>query len=157
MSGLVIRDATERDIPEIIAMLADDDKGRLREDVSGSLDPGYAAAFAAITADPNQHILVAEQDGMIVGTFQLSFLPGLSHRGAWRGQIEAVRISREVRGLGLGREMMEWAIARCRERKCHMIQLTSHRSRNRAHAFYERIGFQPTHVGMKLYLGGIGV
>jgi len=86
MSSLVIRDATERDVPAIVAMLADDDKGGLREDVSEVLNPGYAAAFAAINADPNHHLLVAERGGILIGTFQLSFLPGLSHRGAWRSQ-----------------------------------------------------------------------
>lgn len=157
MSALIIRDATDGEVPAIVAMLADDDKGRLREDVNESLDPGYAAGFAAITTDPNQRLLVAEHDGEIVGTFQLSFLPGLSHRGAWRGQIEAVRIAREWRSRGLGREMIEWAIARCRERGCHLVQLSTHRSRNRAHAFYERLGFEPSHVGMKLYLVGTGM
>ena len=157
MSGLVIRDAVALDIPAIVAMLADDEKGRLREDVSGSLEPGYMQAFAAIDADPNQRLLVAEQDGAVVGTFQLSFLPGLSYRGAWRGQIEAVRITRELRGQGLGREMIEWAISRCRERGCRMVQLTSHRSRERAHAFYERLGFEPNHLGMKLHLAGAGM
>jgi len=156
MTSLVIRDATERDVPAIVAMLADDDKGGLREDVSGVLNPGYAAAFAAINADPNHHLLVAERGGILIGTFQLTFLPGLSHRGAWRGQIEAVRIARERRGQGLGREMIEWAIARCRDRGCRMVQLSTHRSRHRAHAFYERLGFEPSHVGMKLQLVGTG-
>jgi len=156
MTSLVIRDATERDVPAIVAMLADDDKGGLREDVSEVLNPGYAAAFAAINADPKHHLLVAERGGILIGTFQLSFLPGLSHRGAWRGQIEAVRIARERRGQGLGREMIEWAIARCRDRGCRMVQLSTHRSRNRAHAFYERLGFEPSHVGMKLQLVGTG-
>src|SRR3954463_5990765 len=83
---LVIRDATEADLPAIIAMLADDVNGSGREDASLPLDPGYRAAFAAIDADPNQRLLVAEQGGALVGTFQLSFLPGLSYRGAWRAQ-----------------------------------------------------------------------
>jgi GNAT superfamily N-acetyltransferase len=157
VSALVIRDAIEEDIPAIVAMLADDDKGRLREDVSGSLDPGYLTAFAAIEADPNQRLLIAEHESVIVGTLQLGFLPGLSHRGAWRGQIEAVRVASNLRGQGLGRQMLEWAIARCRERGCRMVQLTTHRSRDRTHAFYERLGFEPSHVGMKLHLTGTGV
>jgi len=157
VSGLVIRDAVALDIPAIVAMLSDDEMGRLREDVSGSLDQGYMQAFAAIDADANQRLLIAERDGAIVGTFQLSFLPGLSHRGAWRGQIEAVRIARKLRGQGLGREMIEWAIARCRERSCRMVQLTTHRSRERAHAFYERLGFEPSHLGMKLHLVDAGM
>lgn len=153
----MIRDAAEADIAAIVALLADDDEGRSREDVNGRIDPGYGAAFAAIEADPNQRLLVAERDGAIVGTFQLSFLPGLSRRGAWRGQIEAVRITRNLRSQGLGREMILWAVERCRERGCRMVQLTTHKSRHRAHAFYERIGFEPSHVGMKLHLSGAGV
>ena len=158
MSDLLIRDAQMQDVATVVALLADDDKGRAREDTSTSVpDRGYFEAFAAITADPNQRLLVAEQDGAIVGTFQLSFLPGLSFRGAWRGQIEAVRIASHLRGQGLGREMILWAVERCRERGCRMVQLTTHKSRERAHVFYERLGFEPSHVGMKLHLGSPGV
>jgi ribosomal protein S18 acetylase RimI-like enzyme len=154
MTDPTIRDATFDDVAAIVAILADDEKGRFREDASSTLDPGYIAAFAAIDADPNQRLLVAEKDGAIVGTFQLSFLPGLSFKGAWRGQIEAVRVASHLRGQGLGRAMIEWAIERCRERGCRMVQLTTHKSRERAHAFYDRLGFQRSHIGMKLHLGG---
>ena len=157
MSRLVIRDAGLADLPAIVALLADDDKGRTRETTGDALDAGYGMAFAAIDADPNQRLLVAELDGAIVGTFQLSFLPGLSYRGAWRGQIEAARIAGNLRGEGLGREMILWAIDRCRERGCRIVQLTTHKSRERAHIFYERLGFEPSHVGMKLHLGAPGV
>jgi GNAT superfamily N-acetyltransferase len=157
VNALQIRDAIEADIGALVAMLADDDKGRLREGGSDRLDPGYVAAFAAIEADPNQRLLVAERDGKVVGTFQLTFIAGLSHRGAWRGQIEAIRIARGLRSQGLGREMILWAVERCRERGCRMVQLTTHKSRDRAHAFYERLGFEPSHVGMKLHLSGAGV
>ena len=157
MNRLVIRDAGLADLPAIVALLADDDKGRAREVVGEALDAGYGLAFAAIDADPNQRLLIAEQDGATVGTFQLSFLPGLSFRGAWRGQIEAVRIASHLRGQALGREMIQWAIDRCRERGCQIVQLTTHKSRDRAHAFYERLGFERSHVGMKLHLGAAGV
>lgn len=152
MSGLLIRDATVADISVVVAMLADDDKGRARESADDVLDQGYLDAFAAIEVDPNQRLLVAEQGGAVVGTFQLSFLPGLSYRGAWRGQIEAVRIASPLRGQGLGQQMVEWAIERCRERGCRMVQLTTHNTRERAHAFYERLGFERSHIGMKLHL-----
>ena len=157
MSAFCIREAVEADLSAIVGMIADDDKGRSREDISQPLDPGYRAAFDAIARDPNQHLLVAELDAAIVGTFQLIFLVGLSYKGAWRGQIEAVRIARAQRGQGLGREMIEWAIARCHARGCHMVQLSTHKSRARAHAFYERLGFEPSHVGMKLHLSGTNV
>ena len=152
MTELTIRDATLADLAAVVALLADDEKGRSRETPKGELDACYVEAFAAIADDPHQNLLVAEQGGAIVGTFQLSFLPGLSFRGAWRGQIEAVRIAGHLRGQGLGRTMIEWAIERCRARGCRMVQLTTHRSRHRAHVFYERLGFEPTHVGMKLHL-----
>jgi GNAT superfamily N-acetyltransferase len=157
VSALVIREALEADLSAIVGMIADDDKGRSREDISEPLNPGYRAAFDAIAGYPNQHLLVAELDGALVGTFQLSFLVGLSQRGAWRGQIEAVRIARAQRGQGLGREMIEWAISRCRARGCRMVQLTTHESRGRAHSFYERLGFEPSHIGMKLHLSGANV
>lgn len=157
MSRLIIRDAGLMDLPAIVALLADDDKGRVRETVGDTLDAGYGMAFAAIDADPNQRLLVAELNGAVVGTFQLSFLPGLSFRGAWRGQIEAVRIASSLRGQGLGREMIVWAIDRCRERGCRIVQLTTHASRERAHGFYERLGFEPSHIGMKLHLDRAGV
>jgi GNAT superfamily N-acetyltransferase len=147
-----IRRATEGDLPAIVAMLADDPLGAAREDPSLPLAPGYLAAFAAIAADPNQFLAVAERDGAVIGTMQLSFLPGLSHQGAWRGQIEAVRVAAAARGTGLGQRMIEWAIAQCRARGCNMVQLTTDKSRKDAHRFYDRLGFRASHEGYKLKL-----
>ncbi|MGK6320184.1 N-acetyltransferase family protein [Sphingomonas sp. DT-204] len=149
---LHFRLATAADLPAIVGLLADDVNGAQREDASLPLDPGYTAAFAAIEADPNQELIVAEQDGRIVGTLQLSFLPGLSFKGAWRGQIEAVRIAGDLRGQGLGGEMIRWAVERCRQRGCRMVQLTSQNNRPEAHRFYEKLGWQRTHAGFKLNL-----
>lgn len=126
--------------------------GAQREDASLPLDPGYGAAFDAIHADRNQMLVVAELGGRIVGTLQLSFLAGLSHRGAWRGQIEAVRIASDLRGQGLGGELIDWAVAECRARGCRMAQLTSKGDRLDAHRFYERLGWDKSHAGFKLKL-----
>ncbi|MCW3838073.1 GNAT family N-acetyltransferase [Sphingomonas canadensis] len=112
-------------------------------------DPRYAAAFDAISADPNQLLVSAELDGRVVGTLQLSFLPGLSFRGAWRGQIEAVRIDSSVRNQGLGAKLIDWAVECCRERGCFMVQLTSSNERTGAHRFYERLGWVQSHKGFK--------
>ena len=149
---MIFRAATAEDLPAIIAMLMDDELGKLREDFSTPLDPAYLAAFEAIEHDPNQHLVVADRDGQVVGCFQLSFLAGLSHKGAWRGQIEGVRIAASERGSGLGKAMMEWAIAQCRARGCRMVQLTTDKRRHDAHRFYERLGFAASHEGMKLKL-----
>jgi GNAT superfamily N-acetyltransferase len=146
------RAATAEDLPAILAMLIDDELCKLREDPGTPLNPAYLAAFEAITRDPNQLLAVADRDGQVVGCFQLSVLPGLSHRGAWRGQIEGVRIAASERGSGLGKAMMEWAIAQCRARGCRMVQLTTDKRRHDAHRFYARLGFVASHEGMKLEL-----
>ena len=163
-----IRDARPTDLETILELLMDDDLGKLREDAS---DPAYQAAFHAIEQDPCHRLIVAEQIGRIgqagqdgqlfgqigqigtvVGCFQLSFIPGLSRRGGWRGQIENVRVARSRRGNGIGREMMLYAIKACQERGCRLVQLTTDRQRTQAHNFYKNLGFQATHEGMKLRL-----
>jgi GNAT superfamily N-acetyltransferase len=144
-----IRPATQNDVPAIVAMLADDPLGARREQPG---DPAYLAAFTALAADPRQLLVVAEQDGAPVGTLQLTFIPGLSRRGATRAQIEAVRVWADRRGSGLGQELVRWAIDTARERGCVLVQLTTDNSRTDAHRFYERLGFQASHVGMKLPL-----
>jgi len=152
MGAVILRRATAADLPVIVAMLADDGLGRGREDASLPLARGYTDAFAAIEADPNQMLAVAVSDGVVVGTLQLTFIPGLSHKGAWRGQVESVRVASSRRGTGLGQAMMEWAVAECRARGCRMVQLTTDKTRADAHRFYERLGFKASHEGFKLVL-----
>jgi ribosomal protein S18 acetylase RimI-like enzyme len=145
----VIRRAIQGDVPAILALLVDDDLGKLRED--GSLKP-YQDAFQAISRDENQIFGVANLDSKIVGCFQITFIPGLSRRGIWRAQIESVRIARALHGQGLGTIMMQWAIARARERGCGLVQLNSDKTRIEAHNFYETLGFKASHEGFKLYV-----
>ncbi|CUJ35799.1 GNAT family N-acetyltransferase [Achromobacter kerstersii] len=148
----VFRRARQEDLPQIVAMLADDELGATREDASVPLNPRYTAAFAAIAQDSNQFLAVVEQDSHLVGCLQLSFIPGLSRLGQWRGQIESVRIASSSRGQGLGRAMFEWAIEQCRLQGCGIVQLTTDRARPDARRFYESLGFVATHDGMKLSL-----
>jgi GNAT superfamily N-acetyltransferase len=145
----IIRRATAADVDAIVAMLADDRLGAGRETPG---DPRYAAAFAAVDADPNQFLAVAELGGEVVGTLQLTVIPGLSLRGATRAQIEAVRVRSDQRGTGLGGQLVDWAVGRARARGCSVVQLTTNAVRTEAQRFYARHGFQPTHVGMKLAL-----
>jgi GNAT superfamily N-acetyltransferase len=152
MTETIFRRATGADVPAIVKLLADDALGRMREDDRDPLNPKYAAAFAAIDADGNQLLAVAERDRTIVGCLQISFIPGISRIGMWRGQIESVRISANRRGGGLGRKMIEWAIAECRRRGCGTVQLTTDKSRLDAHRFYVSLGFKASHEGMKLEL-----
>ncbi len=147
-----IREATRADLPGIIALLADDDLGRGRENPSVPPDARYIAAFDAVLSDPNQCQIVVADGSRIIGTMQLTFIPGLSRLGAWRAQIEAVRIARDHRGTGLGARLFDFAIGRARERGCTLIQLTTDKSRPDAHRFYDRLGFEASHIGYKLAL-----
>ncbi|MGO4351504.1 N-acetyltransferase family protein [Rhizobium sp. RAF36] len=149
----MFRRARESDLPSIIAMLADDALGRSREVVSDPVDERYLVAFAAIVADDNQLLAVAvNADDQPVGCLQLTFIPGLSRTGMWRGQIESVRITETERGTGLGTRFIKWAIGVCRDRGCKLVQLTSDKSRADSIRFYERLGFMASHEGMKLTL-----
>lgn len=150
MGDLEIRAAVTEDVPAIVGMLADDPLGSQRES-PGDLTP-YLAALDRLTADPNQHLVVAVREGSVVGTLQLTLVPGLSRKGATRSIIEAVRIHRDERGSGLGTQLIEWAIAESRRQGCQLVQLTSDVTRTDAHRFYERLGFTASHVGFKLPL-----
>ena len=152
MASVVFRRAASDDLPAIVALLADDPIGSGRESVGAQLDPCYAAAFAAIERDPNQLLEVAENGGKVIGVLQLSFIPGLTRRGMWRGQVEGVRVAGAERGTGIGRAMLLWAVEECRKRGCGLVQLTSDKRRTAAHAFYEALGFRATHEGYKLAL-----
>lgn len=152
MSQVLIRRAEKADLAAIVAMLADDALGRARENASVPLTQAYQDAFAAIDGNPNHFLAVMTDGAEVIGTLQISFIPGLSLQGAWRGQIEAVRVAASRRGEGLGHSLLEWAIERCRERGCRVVQLTTNKSRLDAHRFYERVGFKASHIGYKLDL-----
>ncbi|WP_236243892.1 GNAT family N-acetyltransferase [Streptomyces sp. CC210A] len=150
MSDLQIRKATAADVPAIVAMLADDPLGAQRE-TPDDLSP-YLAGFARVTADPNQHLVVAVREGRVIGTLHLTIVPGLSRRGSTRSLIEAVRIHADARGDGLGTQLIEWAVEESRRQGARLVQLTSDTSRTDAHRFYERFGFVASHLGFKLAL-----
>ena len=152
MSTISIRKAREADVAAIVAMLADDPLGQAREDAGPPLSKAYLDAFTAIDGDPNQFLAVMTDGDDVIGTLQVTFLAGLPLRGAWRGQIEAVRVASHRRGEGVGQRLLEWAIDKCRERGCRVVQLTTNKSRLDAHRFYERLGFKASHIGYKLEL-----
>lgn len=152
MTAMLVRRAAHADLAAIVALLADDPLGAGRDDPALPLDPGYAAAFAAIAADPHQFLAVATIGEETVGTLHLTFIPGLARRGAWRADIKAVRIASARRGQGLGRQLLDWAVEQSRTRGCAIVQLASGTDRTDAHRFYEQAGFIPSHVGYKLAL-----
>ncbi|AWL39531.1 MULTISPECIES: GNAT family N-acetyltransferase [Streptomyces] len=150
MSDLDIRPAALTDLPAVVAMLADDPLGAERESPD-DLAP-YRSAFRRLADDPNQHLVVAVREARVVGTLQLTIVPGLSRRGATRSIIEGVRIHADERGTGLGTQLIQWAVDESRRQGCRLVQLTSDASRTDAHRFYERLGFSASHVGFKLAL-----
>ncbi|WP_118975835.1 GNAT family N-acetyltransferase [Taibaiella koreensis] len=146
------RKATRDDIPQIVAMLADDPLGSTREALREPLPDAYYKSFEQINRDLNQELIVVENnEGFLMGTLQLSYLHYLTYRGGMRAQIEAVRIRRADRGKGYGTAFFEWAIARAKEKGAHMIQLTTDKQRPEAKQFYEQLGFIASHEGMKLH------
>ncbi|MFD7338549.1 GNAT family N-acetyltransferase [Streptomyces violascens] len=147
MSDLEIRPAAPEDIPTIVAMLADDPLGAQRESPD-DLTP-YRMAYDRLAGDPNQHLVVAARGGEVVGTLQLTVIPGLSRRGSTRSIIEGVRIHSAERGSGLGTRLIEWAVDESARQGCQLVQLTSDVTRTDAHRFYERLGFEASHVGFK--------
>ncbi|NJX14475.1 GNAT family N-acetyltransferase [Tamlana crocina] len=146
------RKAIEQDLPEIVAMYADDELGKTRENYQLPLPKTYFDAFKNIVADPNQELVVAENDeGEILGTLQLTFIQYLNRLGALRAQIESVHVKSNQRGKGLGKEMFKWAIHRAKEKNAVIVQLTSDKKRPKAIKFYEQLGFVASHEGLKLH------
>jgi ribosomal protein S18 acetylase RimI-like enzyme len=146
------RIATEQDLNRIVAMLADDELGRNRERYEQPLPGSYLEAFQAITSDPNNELVVAYQGNEVIGVQQITFTPYITHQGGWRATIEGVRTASSLRGMGVGTELIAWAIQRAKERGCHLIQLTTDKQRADALRFYERLGFKSTHEGLKMKL-----
>ena len=152
VTGVSFRVATRADLPSIVRLLADDDLGSQRERNEDPLPDSYYSAYEEIYKDPNHQLIVADLSGEVIGTLHLMFLPSISFQGGLRAQGESVRVDTRYQSQGIGSEMMKWAMEHAKQRDAHIIQLTTHKSREDAHRFYERLGFKGTHLGMKLNL-----
>ncbi|MET8349234.1 MULTISPECIES: GNAT family N-acetyltransferase [unclassified Micromonospora] len=150
MTDVIYREAIRADLPAVITLLADDVLGKARDFTE--VDEAYERAFADISADPRNQLIVAEQGGELVGCLQITYIPGLGRHGAERSLIESVRVRSDRRGQGLGRDLMTWAVDQARQRGCALVQLTTDKSRQDAHRFYLGLGFVSSHEGMKLAL-----
>jgi GNAT superfamily N-acetyltransferase len=151
---MTIQQATHQDVRFIVQMIADDKLGSQRESYQIPLPKVYLDAFENILNDPNQELMVVKNENdEVIGTLQLSFIQYLTYQGGIRAQIEAVRIRKDQRGLGIGKLLFDWAINRAKERKAHVLQLTTDKQRPDALRFYEGLGFVASHEGMKLHFG----
>jgi GNAT superfamily N-acetyltransferase len=146
------REAKRDDIPDIVGLLADDPLGSTRETPGEELPEAYWAAYEAIDRDPNNMLIVAEIDGRVAGTLQLTYIPSLTYTGGERAQIEGIRVAAEYRGHGVGQVLIAWVVEQARARGCRVVQLTTDRQRPDAIRFYQKIGFIPSHMGMKYHL-----
>jgi Predicted acetyltransferase len=149
---IIFRLATRADLPSIVRMLADDELGSQRERFENPLPESYYSAFEQINQDSNHELIVAERNREVIGTLHLMFLPSISFQGRLRAQVESVRIDKRFQSQGIGSEMMKWVMERATQRGAHAVQLTTHKSRVDAHRFYERLGFEGSHLGMKMSL-----
>jgi GNAT superfamily N-acetyltransferase len=152
VSRLTYRDATAGDLGFIVRLIVEDSVVPTNDEPNRPDHPSYLAALEAIARDPNQQLVIAEYEGQVVGTLQLTFIPGIARLGELRCLVEAVHIASTHRNLGLGGEMISWAIEQARARGCGLMQLTSNKKRLDAHRFYERLGFKKSHEGFKLSL-----
>lgn len=151
---MIFRKATERDVPEIVKILAEDELGRLRENYKIPLPKTYYEAFEVINSDKNQELIVIEsaETSKIIGTFQLTFIQYLSYKGRSRALLENVMVQKNYQGKGIGKQIIDWCIASAKTKKAHVLQLTSDKQRPLAIQFYEKFGFKASHEGMKLHL-----
>ncbi|MGQ3353691.1 MAG: GNAT family N-acetyltransferase [Phreatobacter sp.] len=155
MSAVTVREARAGDVPRIAALIAMGNASRpmtaVEAEAEGRL-PVYAEAFARVAASEANHLFVAEEDGRVVGTYQLTVLPGIAERGRTRGKIESVHVDPTLRGSGIGAVMMRHALETARQLGIGLIELSSNKSRTDAHRFYERLGFSKSHEGFKMVL-----
>ena len=151
-ASLLVRKAQAADLRAILDLLADDPLGKTEQEPEGPVAPSLTKTFDTISQDPNQLLLVVEDDGTPCAYLQMTFIPGLTMKGAWRAHIEAVRVASTHRGQGVGRTLFQEALAHARARGCAVVQLMTDRRRPEALAFYEALGFKNSHNGMKLFL-----
>ena len=148
--NIIFRQAIKEDLTELIKLLADDALGKSREDTSIPINKGYLNAFEKINNDPNNELIIVEENQKVIGMLQLTFIPYLTHIGSTRCLIEGVRIDKRYRGKGLGTQTFKWAIQYAKKKDCSIVQLTSNKQRKNAIKFYENLGFVATHEGFKL-------
>ena len=148
--SITMRRARRDDVEAIVAMLADDPLGAARERIEDPLPACYFRAFDVLERDPNIQLMVAEEEGVVVGCLQLCMLPGLSSQGASRALIEDVRVASHRRSRRIGERLVQWALSEARAKGCKLVELFTHHTRADAQRFYERLGFHRSHVGMTM-------
>ena len=135
---LQIRKASKADLPDVLHLYAqpDLDDGKELPVVDAE------QIFDRMSCYPRYSIYVAVRDERVVGTFALLIMDNLGHLGAPSAIIEDVAVDPTLQGQGIGRAMMRHAIRLASESGCYKVMLSSNLKRERAHSFYESLGFE---------------
>ncbi len=152
MSSINFNTAKISDLADIIKLIFDDKTAKKREKLTDPILPCYIAAFNQITNDPNAHLITVKQNDNIIGIAQLNFIANLTYQGGVRAQIEGVRVHKDCRSQGIGKQLFEYLIEMAKQRDCHLVQLTTDKSRPDAYRFYEQFGFVNSHDGFRLHI-----
>jgi GNAT superfamily N-acetyltransferase len=146
---IVVRAARPDDLPRLIELLA---AGTLRSGEDPANPAPYGRALDEIAATEGCEVLVADDNGTVIGVCQLITFRHLQERGGRCAEIESMHVDERRRGAGIGGQLIDAAVARAEALGCYRVQLTSNKARGDAHRFYERHGFEASHEGFKRYL-----
>jgi GNAT superfamily N-acetyltransferase len=152
---IALRLARREDVPRIAALIMQGSATEARtaaEVEAEATHPDYLRGYDEIDASPANHLFVAERGGTVIGTWQVTLIPGIIARGRRRAKLESVHVAPESRGLGLGRLMVGHALAFAKEQGAGLIELSSNKNRTDAHRFYRDLGFDQSHEGFKMTL-----
>jgi len=142
-----VRPATEQDMPRILELY-----GELTEQQHHLSADDVQSVFTEIVSMAGHELLVAEDEGEVIGTMVLLIVPNLSHGALPWAVVENVVVDQRYRRQGIGKLLMKYAIARARKAGCYKVQLLSNKKRREAHRFYQALGFETSAYGFRLYL-----
>ena len=155
LAAVTMREARRDDTPRIAALIMLGAAKQTRSDdeiAQEAAHPSYLDAFDEVAASPLNTLFVAELDGKVVGTLQVTLIPGLISRGRKRAKLESVHVDPALRGRRIGEAMVAHAVDFARQNGAGLVDVTSNKSREAAHRFYRRLGFDQSHEGFKLEL-----
>jgi len=149
----IVRAAVEDDIPRILELYQDLVITTSQQELKrGSPGDDYQRVFNEIQNMPGYELLVVDENGAVLGTMVLLIIPNLSHSALPWALVENMVVDSSYRRQGLGRLLMDYAIARAREAGCYKLTLSSNKKRPEAHRFYRSSGFEDSAHGFRMYL-----
>ena len=146
----IVRIATEKDIPRILELYCQLALNPSVEATIPSLED-CRRVFTEMSAIPGYKLIIAEEDGNIVGTTGLVILPGMAHGVSPFAVVEYMVVDEKYRRKGIGKLLMDYVIAQAKTAGCYKIMLTSDNRRKEAQDFYRTLGFEASAHGFRMY------